>query len=370
MTPEEIEKLQTAFTKFSTDLESFLIDQIVRSITKAGKITEDAAYQIYKSRELGIAEQALTNELKKRLNMKDGDIRQLYQDAAYGSYKSDLKRLGGQPLPLEAVGWLQDVLSGSLELTNGTLENITQTLGFVFQGRVLELGEAYRQACDYAFEKTITGTQDYLSAVAYACDGLYKLGIRTIDYESGVHTSLEAAVRRSLIGGLGLVNEQIEHHISEELGTDGWEITAHENSAPDHEPIQGLQYSNEEYERLNNSLVRRIGTLNCGHAAFPIMMGQPPQYSPEDLERMRSDNAKGHMINGRHYTGYEATQKQREFERAIRYQSRKLVGYKAAGDTERASQTNTKILELKRRYNAFSEEAELRRQPERFRISK
>ncbi len=60
------------------------------------------------------------------------------------------------------------------------------------------------------------------------------------------------------------------------------------------------------------NLVRRIGTLNCGHSAYPIIMGvSSQQYTPEQLEAMRSANAEGIDYDGRHYTGYEATQHQR-----------------------------------------------------------
>ena len=68
----------------------------------------------------------------------------------------------------------------------------------------------------------------------------------------------------------------------------GWEISAHACSAPDHEPIQGKQYSNAEYQALNGSLRRRIGTLNCGHSAHPILLGiSRPQYTEKELQKLR-----------------------------------------------------------------------------------
>ena len=110
----------------------------------------------------------------------------------------------------------------------------------------------------------------------------------------------------------------------------------HSNSAPDHEPIQGRQYSDAAYTALNNNLVRRIGTLNCGHSAYPIIMGvTPQQYSPAELEQMRQKNENGITYNGRHYTGYEATQRQRNLESAMRRQKRKILIDEAAGDAEK-----------------------------------
>ena len=74
-------------------------------------------------------------------------------------------------------------------------------------------------------------------------------------------------------------------------------------------------------------LVRRIGTLNCGHSARPIILGvSPSQYSPEELEQMRQKNETGIPYNGRHYTGYAAAQRQRKLEAAMLIFSRRCPG--------------------------------------------
>ena len=203
-------------------------------------------------------------------------------------------------------------------------------------GKALPLQDAYRSCTDYAFKQVITGAADYNTAIRRATENLAEKGLRTIDYESGVHTSLEAAIRRNMMGGLGLLQEQISQKNFEELGADGWEVSAHANSAPDHEPYQGKQFEAEAYERLNNSLVRRISTLNCGHAAFPIILGvNEPQYTKAELDKFREDNEKGVTVDGKHYTGYEATQMQRKLERAIRKQKTRVLIDESTGDKEK-----------------------------------
>lgn len=195
-------------------------------------------------------------------------------------------------------------------------------------------------------------------------------GVRTIDYESGVHTSLEAAVRRNIMGGLGILQEKITQRNHDELGCNGWEISAHANSAPDHEPIQGRQYSDAAYESLNNSLQRRIGTLNCGHAAFPIILGvNEPQYTKEQLEKFRKDNQKGVTVDGKHYTGYEATQIQQKLERAIRAQKRRILTAEAAGDQETVAVSQTRLHRLRQEYSRFSKAAGLRTENERTQVA-
>lgn len=173
-------------------------------------------------------------------------------------------------------------------------------------------------------------------------------------------------MRRNILGGLGLMQESISQRNHDQLGCDGWEISAHAASAPDHEPIQGKQYSDAEYQALNNSLQRRIGTLNCGHAAFPILLGiNKPQYTQEELEQFRRDNEKGVEYEGRRYTLYEATQKQRELERAIRRQKRRILVGEAVGDGKKLTADRIRLQRLNQEYTTFSKAAGLRTQRER-----
>lgn len=238
---------------------------------------------------------------------------------------------------------------------------MTQTMGFVGpDGNFRELTQAYQQACDFAFQKVSTGAQDYISAVREAVQNLKKKGIRTIDYETGIHTSLEAAVRRNIMGSMGIMQEQISQQNHDDLGCDGWELSAHGGSAPDHEPYQGKQYSDKEYTNLNNSLVRRIGTLNCGHAAFPIILGvNSPQYTPEELEEMRQENEKGITYEGKHYTMYEATQRQRKLESAARNRKRRILIDEKLGDKDKLQQDQIRLQLIKQEYSRFSKAAGL-----------
>ena len=69
---------------------------------------------------------------------------------------------------------------------------------------------------------------------------------------------------------------------------DGKEITVHANPAQDHQFVQGHQFTNEEYEKLQGEddvsfkdvqgrryehFDRHIGTLNCRHFTYSIIIG-------------------------------------------------------------------------------------------------
>lgn len=365
---DEIEALRDAATDLLRPVIEYLLRDIAARIAKAGQLTATAQYETWKLQQLGVSQRDLRNYLKKALKVSNAKLRQLLTQSAEAGYNYDLSALPTvRAIPFDENEAVQQIVRAAIAQTQGTLENLTQTLGMVDPyGKVNPLRDTYRKCMDYAFEQVSSGAVDYNTAIREATRNLAAKGVEFIDYESGVTTSLEAAVRRNIMGALGLMQEQISQYNHDQYGATGWEIDAHSNSAPDHEPIQGKQYTDAEYEVLNNSLVRRIGTLNCGHSAHPIVYGASvPQYTPEELEEMRQKNEKGITFRGKHYTGYEATQKQRRLERAIRAQKRKILIDKATGDSEKLETDQIKLQLLQQDYKAFSKAARLRMQHER-----
>lgn len=365
---EEIEALRDAATDLLRPVIEYLLRDIAERVAKAGQLTATAQYETWKLQQLGVSQRDLRNYLKKALKVSNAKLKQLLTQSAEAGYNYDLSSLPTvRAIPFDENEAVQQIVRAVIAQTQGTLENLTQTLGMVDPyGNVNPLRDTYRKCMDYAFEQVSSGAVDYNTAIREATRNLAAKGVEYIDYESGVTTSLEAAVRRNIMGALGLMQEQISQYNHDQYGATGWEIDAHSNSAPDHEPIQGKQYTDAEYEALNNSLVRRIGTLNCGHSAHPIVYGASiPQYTPEELEEMRQKNEKGITFRGKHYTGYEATQRQRRLERAIRAQKRKILIDKATGDAEKLETDQIKLQLLQQDYKAFSKAAGLRTQNER-----
>lgn len=372
LTPEQIAAYRDRAGKITDPINDFLLEDIARRISEAGQLTSTASYQVWRAQQLGLSQREIKKRLEKLLKVSAKDIEQLLTQSAEVGYDFDIKNLPHtQAVPFEENETLQQIVEAAVKLAQDDFTNLTQTLGMVDPyGNALPLQDAYRSCTDYAFKQVITGAADYNTAIRRATKNLADQGVLTIDYESGVHTSLEAAVRRNIMGGLGLMQEQIAMKNHDELGCNGWEISAHANSAPDHEPIQGRQYSDAEYEALNNSLVRRIGTLNCGHAAFPIILGvNEPQYTEEELRKFREDNEKGVIVDGKHYTGYEATQMQRKLERAIRKQKRRILTAEATGDQDTLTVAQTRLQRLRQEYSRFSEAAGLRTENERLHVA-
>ena len=75
-------------------------------------------------------------------------------------------------------------------------------------------------------------------------------------------------------------------------------------------------------------------------------------------------------FEGKTYSAYEATQKQRQIETAMRAQKRKMDGYKAAGDNEAYTAAKAKYNALSKKYTEFSKTAKLPEQRQRLAIAK
>lgn len=368
LTNEQVAGLQVAFERIAEPMTEYIIKDVARRVSEAGQFTSTAAYQIWRAQNLGMSRNEIEKAVAKMLNKQVSEVRELFKQAAEVGYNFDIDHLPREAIPFAENGSIQQITAAAVELAEDNLRNITQTIGFQTpDGSAHPLLEAYQKTTDYAFQQVITGATDYNTAIRQACAKLAAGGVKTIDYASGVHTSLEAAIRRNMMGGLGLMVEEISQRNHDDLGADGWELSAHANSAPDHEPIQGKQYTDAEYEALNNSLVRRIGTLNCGHNAFPIILGvNQPQHTPAELEKFREDNAKGCTYEGKTFaTVYEATQYQRRIERAIRAQKRRVM---VAGKDDLPA-AKARLARLRAEYSRFSDATGLRTEEERLFVS-
>lgn len=370
--PDDIDALRILAMQITDPMTDFLLRDIARRVAEAGQITSTAGYQIWKIQGLGKSQKEVKKKLAELLNASLNEIDEIFEQAAEEGYKFDLSKLPTvEGIPFEENESLQQIVRAAVTLAQDDFTNITQTIGMISPyGQRLPLYDAYNACCDFAFKQVFTGAADYNTAVQTACRNLYQRGLVTVDYESGAKASIETAVRRNIMGGLGLMQEKISEQNHEKYGADGWEISAHAASAPDHEPIQGKQYRDEDYQKLNDSLVRRIGTLNCGHAAFPIFYGvTEPTYTAEQLEAFKKANADGITYQGKHYTTYEATQAQRRLETAIRKCKRKITVLEGAGDDDALKAARTRYTRLNQEYARFSKAAGLRTQTARLKAA-
>lgn len=127
----------------------------------------------------------------------------------------------------------------------------------------------------------------------------------------------------------------------------------------------------ENHYRFDQGSIGYVDGLegaNCRHIRMAFVDGVMERtYTDEELAHIDD----GHDVDfeGKHYTAYEATQKQRQVERTARKLKREQTAYKSAGLTEDYQAVTARIRRLNAEYKAFSEAAGLPLQRERMKVT-
>lgn len=368
LTPEQLQNLPQELTDLYDQLSEFILRDIARRIAKGAEITDTAEYQLYRAKSLGLSTDEIAAKIAEINGSSAAEINRLIREAAAQSDEFDRKMLGvdkGAAVPLEENAQLQKLISAQIAETAGKCENLTNTMVFAdhdFLGRVyyLSMTDMYRREMDSAHMKVVTGATDYMTAIRQDCNKLAASGVRTIDYESRRSDRIEVAARRAILTSVAHVTHRISEQNGEELGADGWEMSAHSGSRPSHAVYQGRQYTQKQYERIIKPL---ISEPNCRHDVFPIILGvSEPVYTEEELQNI---DQPPFTYEGRTYTAYEASQQMRKMERAMRKQKDRCIVADAAGDEESFTTASIKLRRQKDIYEDFCKAADSYTQYER-----
>lgn len=360
LTPDYLKTLPDPVIRILYDVEDFAIADIARRIRKMGTATSTAELQRIALQALGEGTEAVNRKIADALGVMEEEVERIFAESEEIAADNQAQIAEGLGIALDD-SFARRIGEAAVQAAKGDLTNLTRTAGYVMQGGQFTLWtDAYRQALNLAQMQIASGVVDYNTAIRQAIKPFTQQGMSFIGYASGRRVSIEAAARQAILGGVSDMANEVMKKNAADLGTDGWEISAHIDCAPDHEPYQGRQYSNEEYEQLNNSLARPIGTLNCRHIAYPVLLGiSEPMYSESKLREMRRKNADGITYEGKHYTLYEADQMQRRLERAIRKTKRELIGYDNAGLKDEFTAASIKLRRQRDYYADFSDKAGL-----------
>ncbi len=324
MTQEQRDGLNDAALALTEPIIEELLKDISRRIKKAGAITDTAEYEIYRAQALGESKKEIAEAIARQLELSEEVIDSLLDYVVDNSAQ------------FEDSEYLQQLSEGYAEvMKTRTAEQLKNLWATAPDGKTVPIQDAYAKALDFAFRQTATGALDLNTAIRRAVGPLAKRGLRTIEQKNGRSVGIEYACRRYLMDQMGALDNEIQQQNHDRLGCDGWEISAHTACAPDHEPIQGRQFTDEEFEALNASLQRQIGRLGCRHVKDPVLIGvDTPVYSKAELEKMAADNEQGVTYNGKHYTLYQAGQEQATIENAIRQMRRQVLADEESGSDD------------------------------------
>lgn len=146
---------------------------------------------------------------------------------------------------------------------------------------------------------------------------------------------------------------------ADKLGTDKFEVSWHGTARPEHQEWQGKVYTKEQLASVCGlgSVTGLLGA-NCRHTYFPFIEGFSERiYTDEQLRAMNERENEPKYYNGKPYTSYEATQRQRYLETSMRAQRQKIKLLEEAGaDEQDITLAKCKYRRLSQEYTAFSKQ--------------
>ena len=366
-------------------INTYVLAKIATSVREIGEISPSEINRMKLLVDMGVNIREMNKELARLSNMQVKDIKSLIKTVAIKT-NIDAKPLYDYRhksfIPYDKNKKLQSFVRIVGDRTAGTYENISHSRATGFLVRDLKypgtlkfqpIEDTYRSVIDEAIQSVQSGL-DYRTAMRKTLKQLADSGIRRLSWDSGYTQRLDTAVRRNILEGIRAIQQATEDAIGEEIGADGKELSVHINCALDHEPFQGHQLTNENWEKLQNSedfedvdgqkfsgVERIIGIWNCRHIARSIIVGvTKPLYTKEKLQQFIKDNHEGYVLpNGKRITLYECTQMQRQMETKIRYAKDEQIVFQNAGNIGAAKIARQKVVELQKEYYKFSKDCGL-----------
>ena len=355
LTPDQVNAYAGLMAAPWDELSERILQDMVRRIVKAGRVTDTALWQSYRAQALGASRAYLIqqmNAIVQKLSPQEAVLFAQAMKQAYGIDVRDAAAAGRTLTPLGESETAQQIIQGGYRRTMNTLYNLTQTRAVMGNQNMLETTQ--RQLAyylDMAHADAVSGAFGSDDSARRALNALAANGVGAITYPSGHTDSLDVVVLRATRTGINQTAGEITRHNADELDCDLMELDAHigartgdgGQNLTNHSWWQGQIVSRSgrhgylSLEDIGYGDVRGFMGANCSHNWGMYWEGASKRsYTPE---RLAAINAATVSFNGQEIGRYKATQMQRAQERRIRADKRAFLVAKESGqkDAEKAA---------------------------------
>ena len=378
------DKLELALERFVRRFEEFntkVLEEFGKTIKEFDQLTPSQAHKLAQQLKNGRDIEKILADLERISELSRKDIEDLLEitakeNIAFANTYYEAKAM--DKVSYETSKQFQDLVKAVEKTTKGEFTNLSKTTALKLldidkNPLYLDIKKAYNEVIDRCVVAVSTGQYNYQKAMYDTIKQLSSSGVKKIYYNNEGKQEyarrLDSSVRMNILDGVRQVNIGIQEQVGKEFGADGVEISAHSPCASDHIFIQGNQYTKKQFEKINANLKRPIGTLNCTHFVFSIVLGvSSPNYTKKQLNQFKKESNEIIEYEGKKYTRYEATQVQRRLETKIRQQKDLQITSKASGNKEGVQTAQQNITSLTNKYKEFSEKAGLDTQMQRMRV--
>lgn len=379
-TPTEIEALPSVMEQLYRSLQLNIMSDLTERLKANGEeITSAADWQINRLYELGVSKDEIDSLIQSTLNVSDDEIDRIYDEVVKSGYARDEKLYAGKGkeyIPYAENKQLQQLVKAVKNQTKSEFKNITGSLGFAVRNpdntvSFTPLAKFYQDTLDNGLMQIASGAVDYNTVLKKAVKAMTDSGLRTVDYASGWSNRVDVAARRALMTGFNQVVAKVNEDNAEQLGTEYFEVSYHRGARPTHQVWQGRVYSKKELETVCGlGTVTGLCGANCYHSYSPFIKGvDKPTYSEEELDRMNEEENTPKEYNGKTYTAYEAQQRQRQLETAMRADRQKIELLTQGGaDDDTITGAKVRYFQRQDEYVKFSKAMNLPQQWERITV--
>ena len=392
---------------------AFVLEQIGKTIKEIGELTPSKARSLQQMIKYGARYDEIVVRLSKITNININELEQIFTAYAKKDYRfaeKFYKYRNINYVPFNEMTALKQQTEAIYNLTKGTYMNLVNSsvLGFRLLDprgfyRFYNIQEAYNYAIDQAILSIAQGKDTFEHQMYSMLKEFGNSGIRTIDYASGKSRRLDSALFINLKDGLRQLHNETQELLGKEFGANMIEVSHHSNPAPDHiDTIDGKQFAMidvireqiakgiekeiklediednrvkvkgkwyDDFDTINNSLQRKVSTLNCYHSIFTGILGiNKPQFTEEELYEDREKNLKGCKIDGKHYTLYEAEQIMRNLELNLRKAKEQQILGRESNNKELVGYAQDRITKLTHKYKEVMEASGLPSKMQRARV--
>lgn len=330
LSPEYLAACVSILLGMMDEINYAVMADIARRLVKTDILTESAEFQTERLIQNGLTLKEIQHTVSNLSNLTESEVRRIFKEANLENMESENLRAaiaGKTPLDHSANTAMANLLAAHIRKTVGDVRNLTRTTAS--QGQ-----DSFFRACTLANMQVSSGAFTYDFAIKNAIRQVAKEGLK-VQYPTGHVDKLDVAVRRAVLTGVNQSAAELNMMYADEIGADLVEVTAHMGARPSHAVWQGGIYSRSGKNSSYPSFIESTGYgtgdglcgWNCRHSFHAYYEGSPRTYSKEYLENLDKDV---YEYRDKTYTNYEAGQKQRAYERAIREEKRYLAGLNAA----------------------------------------
>lgn len=394
LTEEQLEIYGGVLVPVFQQLEQDIIADIARRVRKEERWTETAELQAEELRRLGWSPYRIRIEVMRRLqankeyaamverNTLEAKAAQqaaidearealreqapeLFETVGNMAFRNDLSLWEQAGQRLTRGGAVDRAVREMRKRATGDILNLTRTMGFSLPTGSVPARRAFTAALNSALTQAVSGTVSYQQACANAVRLLTQSGLRHIDYKNGVTRQIDTAVRNAVLTASAQLSGEIMQANIEESGVAYVQVSAHWGARDSHAVWQGKVYSLAEFRSVcgygEPSNPDHIYSYNCRHTHYPYWPGisEPVEYPPEPGP---------FEADGKTYTYYQATQRQRAMERSIRAMKRDALAQDAMGDKGALAAAKIRLDEKTAAYKHFSAQVNMRPRLERTQV--